>query len=62
MKHVDRSPKVEVVKLLAVTHVFGQGIETDPSREVTTFYSFEGEIVVHSDPWKIAQQKKEGSK
>lgn len=42
---------VEVIQVIRVCATRGEGIEGDPIRGVTQFWSFDGELLAENDPF-----------
>lgn len=45
----------EVVQVIKTIHARGKGVEDDPVREVTTFWTLEGERLALRDEWAEEQ-------
>ena len=44
-------PEVEIVQMIVVCTVIGEGVDRDPVRRVWDYYTMAGEHVMRRDPW-----------
>lgn len=51
-------PEASVIEIIRLVIVEGEGIEGDPCRSVTYFYSFDGRLLAREDEWWEEEQKK----
>ena len=55
MKNDPASPfpvrHAEIVEVLKTVSVYGKGIEDNPIREITQYWTLEGKMLLKIDPW-----------
>lgn len=54
------APDARVISVIEVIYRRGQGVEHDPVRMVTAYYSFEGELLAERDDWETTATVESG--